>query len=237
MYILLLVFLAFQIFGIFMIKQYEEPTSQGEILLSSMNESQFIQNMLAQTPSWVLIYIMVFSVYFYISEYNAGFYKNYISMKNARRNSVISKILILGIFTLLMFFVMLIADLLGRALFFQNTAIGDIGYFAKLMIGQFLLHWAFAVIILFAAMLIKNIIPSIVVGFIIGLNVLGMLAGALESLIGDTNLTSYLLVNTIVDIKDFNQTSDFIHVIGVAVIFLLCFSIIAVTYKMKEDLR
>ncbi|MBO0994417.1 ABC transporter permease [Bacillus sp. SD088] len=237
MYVLLVVFIAFQLFGIFMFKQYEQPVEQGGILISSMNESQFIQMILAQTPSWVLMYIAVFSVYFYMSEYNSGFYKNFISMNNARRNSVISKILILGIFTLIMFFVMIIADLIGRSLFFENGAIGDWGYFTKLLIGQFLLHWAFSIVVLCTAMIIKNVIPSIITGLILGLNVLGLMASAFESIISDTNLSSYLLVNTIVSIKDFNQINDVMHVAVVAIIFFLLFSIIAVKYKMKEDLR
>lgn len=235
MYILLLVFIAFQVFGIFMLKQYEQPV-RGEMLISSMNESQFIQVMLSQTPSWVMMYIMVFSVYFYMSEYNSGFYKNYISMKNARMYSVISKILILGLFTLLMFVAMIISDLIGRAIFFNNTAIGDLGYFAKLLLGQFLLHWAFSIVVLCITMILKSMIPSIVIGIVLVLNVFGMVVGALESLIGDVNLSSYFLVNTIVSIKDFNNMSDIIHVVSVAVIFILLFSFIATKYKMKEDL-
>lgn len=237
MYVLLLVFMIFQVFGIFMQKQYEQPDAQSEMLVSNMNESEFIQMILSQTPSWVLMYIAVFTVYFYMSEYNTGFYKNYISLKNARRNSVISKILMLGIFTLLMFLIMILADLIGRSLFFQNAAIGDFGYFTKLVAGQFLLHWAFSVVVLCTAMLIRNAIPSIVTGIILGLNVIGTIASALESIVSDTNLSSYLLVNTIVSSKDLNQTADVIHVASVAIIFLLLFSILAVKYKMKEDLR
>lgn len=235
MYILLLVFIAFQVFGIFMLKQYEQPI-RGEMLISSMNESQFIQVMLSQTPSWVMMYIMVFSVYFYMSEYNSGFHKNYISMKNARMYSVISKTLILGLFTLLMFVAMIISDLIGRAIFFNNTAIGDLGYFAKLLLGQFLLHWAFSIVVLCITMILKSMIPSIVIGIVLVLNVFGMVVGALESLIGDVNLSSYFLVNTIVSIKDFNNMSDVIHVVSVAIIFILLFSFIATRYKMKEDL-
>lgn len=235
MYILLIVFMAFQVFGIFMLKQYEQPV-RGEILISSMNESQFIQVMLSQTPSWVMMYIMVFSVYFYMSEYNSGFHKNYVSMKNARMYSVISKILILGLFTLLMFIVMIISDLIGRAIFFNNTAIGDLGYFAKLLFGQLLLHWAFSIVVLCITMILKSMIPSIVIGIVLVLNVFGMVVGALESLIGDVNLSSYFLVNTIVSIKNFNNMSDVIHVISVAIIFIILFSFIATRYKMKEDL-
>jgi ABC-2 type transport system permease protein len=237
MYLLLIIFMAFQVFGIFMIKQYEQPAEQGAMLLSSMNESQFIQTMMSQTPSWVLMYITVFSVYFYMSEYNAGFYKNYIAMKNARIYSVISKVLILGLFTLLMFAVMLIADLIGSQIFFQNTSFGALDYFAKLLTGQFLLHWAFSIVILCITMLLKSLIPSIVIGIVLVLNVLGMAAAALESLIGDANLSSYMLVNTITNIKDFNNMQDIIHVASVAIIFILLFSLIAIKYKMKEDLR
>ncbi|WP_100012991.1 ABC transporter permease [Lentibacillus sediminis] len=235
MYLLLFIYAAFQIFGIFMMSQY--PVEQGGIPVSAMNASEFIQSVLSQTPSWVLMYVAVFSVYFYMSEYNTGFYKNYISMKNARMYSVLSKILILGLFVLLMLTTMVIADLIGRSIFFGNTAIGDVGFFIKLLVGQFLLHWAFSIVVLCIAMITKNLIASLVIGLVLGLNVPGMIVGAVESLISDLNVSSYLLVNTITSIKDLNNMGDVIHVAGVAVIFILLFSFIAVRYKLKEDLK
>lgn len=237
MYILLIVFAAFQVFGIFMISHYEEPNAETGILHSMMNESEFIQTMLAQTPSWVLLYIAVFSVYLYMSEYNAGFYKNYIAMKNARIYSTISKIIILALFTFLMFFVMIIADLIGRELFFQYSMIGDTAFFIKLLTGQFLLHWAFAIVVLCVTMIVKNMIASIVIGIVLVLNVIGMIVSAIESLVGDSHLSSYLLVNTIVRIKDLHELGDLMHVLGVSIIFIAGSSFFAIRYKMKEDLR
>ncbi|WP_449355452.1 ABC transporter permease [Virgibacillus natechei] len=235
MYFLLLIYAAFQLFGIFMMKQY--PVEQGGIPVSSMNASEFIQLVLSQTPSWVLMYVAVFSVYFYMSEYNSGFYKNYISMNNARMYSVISKILILGLFTLLMLLTMVISDLIGRTIFFNNAAIGDLGFFIKLLFGQFLLHWAFSIVVLFISIVSRSMITSLVIGVVLALNVPGMVVGALESLIGNVNVSSYMLVNTIVSIKDFNNMNDVIRVAGVAIIFILLFSVISARYKMKEDLR
>lgn len=172
-----------------------------------------------------------------MSEYNSGFYKNYISMGNARMYSVISKILILGLFIFFMLVAMIISDLIGRTIFFNNADIGDLGYFAKLLIGQFLLHWAFSIMVLCITMVIKSMIPSIVIGVVLVLNVFGMIVGALESLVGNVNLSSYFLVNTIVSAKDFNNINDVIHVASVAIIFILSFSFIAVRYKMKEDME
>lgn len=238
MYVLLMVFSAFQIFGIFMINQYEEPTEHGGLLTSAMNESQFIQSMLAQTPSWVMIYIAVFTVYFYMSEYNSGFYKNYITLSRARINSVLSKILIQGVFTLFIFVVFILSDLIGRTIFFEQATIGDIGYFVKLLIGQIVLHWSFSIMILCITIIMRNIIASIVISIALVLNVFGMVLGVLESLITDLNLTSYLLVNTITNRTiDFNNLGDFIHVFSVAIIVMLVFSLIALNYKIREDLR
>ncbi|RJX37924.1 hypothetical protein D3P09_17725 [Paenibacillus pinisoli] len=235
-YLLLLLFFAFQIFGIYMLKKYEEPGGNGGMLISTMNESQFIQVIMAQTPSWMLVYIAVFSVYFYMSEYSCGFYKNYIAMKNARMYSVLSKILITGLFTLCMFIVMFVADMIGRSLFFDHAALGDGGYLAKLLIGQFFLHWAFSIVILCISIISKSLIASIVVGFLLSLNVFGMVISAFESLVGQVNLSSFLLVNTIVSPRDFHHINDLMHIAGVAIVFLLLFSFIAVRYKIKEDL-
>lgn len=236
MYILLAVFMAFQVFGIFMMKQYEE-SMPGMMLPSAMNESEFIQSLLAQTPSWLMMYIMVFTVYFYMSEHNAGFYKNYIAMERARSYGMLSKILVLGLFTLLMFAVLLFADFIGRPIFFDNAALGDLRYFVKLIIGQFLLHWAFAVVILCITMLLKNLVASFIIGLALVLNVIGMAIGFLESLLWNLELSSYFLVNTIVTVRDFNETQTVIHVYSVALVVLFLASLIAIRYKMKEDLK
>ncbi|GGD72869.1 ABC transporter permease [Paenibacillus nasutitermitis] len=237
LYVLLLIFFAFQTFGIYMLKKYEQPGESGGMPISSMNESQFIQVMMSQTPLWMLIYIAVFSVYFYMSEHNSGFYKNYISMKNARKYSVISKILISGLFTLLMFIVMIVADMIGRSIFFNNVTIGDSIYFAKLLIGQFLLHWAFSIVILCISIISKSLIASIVIGFVLSLNVFGMIVTVLESIIDDVHLSSFLIVNTILSARDFDNINDLVHVASVSIVFILIFSFIAIRYKIKEDLK
>ncbi|UQZ35438.1 hypothetical protein C2I18_19060 [Paenibacillus sp. PK3_47] len=234
MYLLLLVFCAFQLFGIFMMSQY--PSTSG-VPLSSMNESEFIQYTISQPPSWMLIYIAVFSIYFYMSEYNAGFHKNYISMRRARIYSVLSKVLILAVFVALLFLTMLITDWIGRGLFFDNTGIGDLTYFLKLLIGQFLLHWAFSILILCITMIVKNILVSLTAGFILALNVIGMLLAMLETLVDGVHLSQYLLVNTIVRVKDFNDTGDILHTACVAGAVILIFGYAAVRYKVKEDLN
>lgn len=237
MWLLLIIFSVFQLFGIFMMRQYESSMQDGGIPIRSMNESQFIQYTLTQPPSWMLLYIMIFSVYFYMSEYQSGFYKNYISIKGARLHSVISKILILALFTLLMFITMIISDLVGRVVFFNLTSIGDWAYFIKLLTGQFLLHWAFSILILYISMIARNMLISLTAGLILTLNVIGMMLAGLETLMDQIHLSQYLLVNTIGSFKDLNNTQDLIHIFSVAMISILIFTYAAVRFKLKEDLR
>lgn len=236
MYLLLLLFCAFQIFGIFMMKQYEQPV-EGAIPVSSLTESEFIQYNISQPPSWMLIYIAVFTVYFYMSEFNSGFYKNYISMHRARIQSVYSKIIILAIFVALMFLTLLIADGIGRRLFFDRSDLGDLAVFIPLLISQFLLHWAFSILIFCIAMIAKNMLISLSAGFILALNVIGMVLAALEVQFTGTHLTKYLLINTLVRVKDLGSTADLIHTFGVAVAAILILSYLAVRYKIREDLN
>lgn len=49
MYLLLLLFCAFQIFGIFMMQQYSQSIEEGGVVVSSMNESEFI-NIIFHSP-------------------------------------------------------------------------------------------------------------------------------------------------------------------------------------------
>lgn len=237
MMLLLLLFCGFQIFAIFMMSQYQAPIEAGGLAIGSMNESQFLQYVLSQPPSWMLIYIMVFSVYFYMSEYNSGFYKNYMSIRRARIHSVLSKIIVLALFTLFMFIAVVASDLIGRSIFFDNASIGDTGYFIRLLVGQFLLHWAFSILILCISMFSRNLIVSLGVGIVLVLNVTGMLLSGLESLIESLQISQYLLITTIVSMRDFNNSGDVIHTAAVAIVSVALFSSIAVRYKIKEDLK
>lgn len=237
MYILLVVFMAFQLFGTFMNAQFEtiSPISGQNVV--DTTQSEYMQMILSQSPSWVVLYLGIFTVSFYMNEYNNGFYKNYISLENARVHSVIAKLLVLGMFTLLMFVIMIITDFVGRAIFFENTDIGEALYFIKVFFGQFLLHWAFVAVVLFVTMIIRRMVANIVIAVILALNVIGMLLVALESLIHDGSITSYLLVNTITSPMNYNNTGDFLHVIIVAIVYFIIATAIAIRFKQKEDLH
>ena len=131
---LLLIYCLFHVFGIFMMNQYPSAPVNG-LTLAEMNEWQFLQHTLALAPSWALIYLSVFTVYFYMSEYNAGFYKNYISMRRARLYSVLSKLSVQGVFTLALMAAVVFSDVVGRYWFFENSTFGDTG--------RSCVYWAF----------------------------------------------------------------------------------------------
>lgn len=110
-------------------------------------------------------------------------------------------------------------------------------YLIKLLLSQFMLHWAFSILILYIVMVVKNVLVSLTAGFVLALNVAGIALSALESLVNGPHLSQYLLMNTIVRVKDFNSISDIIHTAAVAVIVILVFSFLAVRYKLREDLN
>lgn len=236
MYILLLVYAFFQMFGIFMMAQYGQDMAEGGVNFNEMNAGEFVQYVLAQTPSWVMLYIVVFTIYFYMSEYNAGFYKNYMTIKGARIYSVWSKLIIQGIFTLYIFIVMVGSDWIGRSVFLDQVSFGSWLYFGKVIGGQLLLHWAFSIVMLCVVMLVRSMIASLIIGLVLALNVLGLIVGALESLIGTLEVSKYWLVNTIMMPLDYDHLEHLIHVVAVALISIAIFTFIALKYKLKEDL-
>jgi len=158
-------------------------------------------------------------------------------MKKARVYSVVSKILIQAIFTVFMMVAMIVSDLIGRGIFFDNTSIGDLGYFAKLLIGLFLLLWAFSILILCTSIFTRSMLVSFGIALVLVLNVVGMIFAVLESLLDNVYLSQYLLVTTIYSTYDFNHVSDLIHIASVATVTLLLFAFIAIRLKIKEDLR
>lgn len=233
--VLLVVYVGFHLLGIFMQKQY--PVTVNGLALGDMTEAQFLPYILAGTPSWPLIYLTVFTVFFYMSEYNAGFYKNYIAMRRARIYSVISKMAVQACFTLVLLLTVLLTDLLGRYLFFGSTAFGSPLVVLQVLLVKGLLHWAFTIVVLLLSIVFKSVLTAVVAGMVLSFNLLGMALGALESLTGLPAVSSYLLVNQIAGGGGFGMGGPALREVLVGIGFALLFGLAAVRVKMKEDLR
>lgn len=213
--------------------QYNESY---EFSIGAMSEAEFFQYIMSQPPSWMLVYITVFTIYFYMSESSSGFIKNYISMHNARIYSVISKIIILALFVVIILIVAICTNWIGRYVFFDSVQLGDLVLFAKLLIGQFLLQWAFAILILYVTMITKNTIVSLLIGMLISFNVLGIALAALDSLIDPIQIAPYWLVNTISSTTDYHHNGEFMQIIAIAVVYIVVVSFTSTRYKLKENL-
>ena len=233
---LLLIYCLFHVFGIFMMDQYPTASVNG-LALSEMNEWQFLQHTLALAPSWALIYLSVFTVYFYMSEYNAGFYKNYISMRRARLYSVLSKLSVQGLFTLALLGAVVFSDVVGRFWFFDNATFGDLGLFLRVLGIQLLLHWAFSALILVVVMLTRQVLTSVIIGIVFAFNLPGILLSVVESLIGLPPVSSYLLIHEIVTYKDYADLGHTLQAVLVGAVSLLLLTAISLYMKSKEDLR
>jgi ABC-2 type transport system permease protein len=241
--LLLAVFFAFQLFGIFMMSRYADNYSAGAGLRpGSLSASEFFQYMLAQPPSWMLLYVAVFTVHYTWSERSAGFYKNYISMRHARVSSVLAKALLLALFTLLLFVAAVAANALGRLLFFENAPTGELGQYALLLLLQFLLHWAFAVMMLFVALAARSLIAGLIIGLLLALNLVGYSLSALAALLlgeDGAGIASWWLVNRIVHPLELGQAggADMLEPAIVALLFLLLFGAAGAVFRQREDLR
>ncbi|WP_020616458.1 ABC transporter permease [Paenibacillus daejeonensis] len=233
---LLFIYCLFHLFAIFMMAENPTPPMNGMTLVE-MEEWQFLQHTSSIASSWVLIYLSVFTVYFYMSEYQAGFYKNYLSMRRARIYSVLSKLTVQGVFTLALLATVVLCDVVGRYFFLDNGTFGDPGLFLRVLGIQFLLHWAFSALILVVVIITRQLLTGVIVGIVCSFNLPGMALTALESLIGLPPISSYFLVHEIVNYKDYADLGNTLHAVLVGAVSLLLFTAIALYMKSKEDLR
>ncbi|MFS0722441.1 hypothetical protein [Paenibacillus sp. 1P07SE] len=234
--ILLLVYCVFHMFAIFMMSQYPTAPVQG-MAIDEMTEGQFLQYITSSAPSWVLIYLSVFTVYFYMSEYQAGFYKNYMSMRRARVYSVLAKLAVQGVFTMLLLAAVVFSDMASRWWFFNNTEFGELGLFLRVLGVQFVLHWGFTALVLCLTILVRSLLTAVIAGIVLSFNLIGMGLAVLESLAGLPHISSYLLVNSIVTYSDYSDNGHALHGIAVGVVALVLFTVVSIRLKMKEDLR
>lgn len=202
--------------------EYYESVKEAR---DTMNVNEF---MIFQYSEFIIsILLVTFLAIFICSEWDTGFVKNIIPLNNSRTNLVISKNIIVFIFTIIQGVIALISAIIGNLIVTGKVNIFD---FKELMIYlglQILLRMAFASLIILISYVFRSKATSMSVGIVLAVNIHGIFLAFIDKLVYavNLNLSKFTIANNI-SLGRF-AVEDYKRVIILSILYFLIYGIIS----------
>ncbi len=189
----------------------------------------------------IALFLVIFTVIFSTADINSGYIKNIGGQVSKRWQLIISRAGVLFVFTILSLLIFVLAQAFGNWIFLENFQWGDAGDFLRYMGIQILLHYAFVVICMTIAILLKNNVFSMIIAICLCMNVMVILYSLVDQVAAKLGFTEFhLLEHTVTgNMTLLSMTPDkqaCLSGIGVAVLFTLAMALIGSFVLEKRDI-
>ena len=184
--------------------------------------------------------VMLYVALFFASEFDSGFAKNIFTTRTNRVAFFASKaVFMLAVavgFSAFAFGLLYLGSLV-IGLDLQGAPLGDFALWCALVV---LVLFTLAMIVAFVTWLIRNKVAGILVAVFVGANVVYQLVTLICQLIPALNeVPNYLLSGCLASLGSATEGTgnlDALHILGVAVVFLVVFSIGSIVSLKKKDI-
>ncbi|MFT4145695.1 MAG: ABC transporter permease subunit [Mobilitalea sp.] len=193
------------------------------------------------TSGIMLLFTGIFVVIYVCGENTSGYIKNLVTCTKRRWYIILSKTVAMSVFVLFELLVVLIMTGIASSIFIDSITLNISGHLLQYLGLQFLLHTAFAVIIIMVSVLTRSTaismiisiclcsgIGSLVIGFISKLNINGHYIGA--------KLPDYLITTNVQTLMSTPSSEMSIRVIAVSAIAILAYNLISCVVMEKRDI-
>lgn len=213
------------------------------VMLVSTNKSiQIYSNagelLAAQINGGMLMILCAVAVIIFVSaKYKNGFIKNIANQLPRREMLVLPEIIVAFVACALHFFVYSICTIIAGAVFFGNTFI-DVSFFAiiKLLIVQFILHWAFCCLLLLFYITTSSTTFTVAAGLFMAFKILNGLYVLIERFT-HFNVNQFMLDSNIFQIGLYSEKSVYARAIVIGLIFLLSEIVLLCMVMSKKEIK
>ncbi|MFT3952866.1 MAG: hypothetical protein QM689_13180 [Oscillospiraceae bacterium] len=206
------------------------------IPLEDMSQENIASNIL-------LLLLSIFTVSFTIGEMKFGFLKSISGQIAKRGGLVISKLVCLTIYSAVILAFFILSTAIGTRFFFGYIEIGSFTALFGLFGLQFVLHTAFAMLIAFVTILIRNSAGASVFGICCSLGISTLIASVVTTLIHKMfrtadkfQLSDYLISKNVSSISYNTASADIARAMIVAAVFLICAVALSALLLKKRDI-
>ena len=213
------------------------------VMLVSTNKSiQIYSNvgelLAAQINGGMIMILCTVAVIIFVSgKYKNGFIKNIANQLPRREMLVLPEIIVSFAACALYFFVYSICTIIAGAVFFGNTFI-DVSFFAiiKLLIVQFILHWAFCCLLLLFYIPTSSTTFTVAAGLFMAFKILNGLYVLIERFT-HFNVNQFMLDSNIFQIGLYSEKSVYARAIVIGLIFLLSEIVLLCMVMSKKEIK
>lgn len=183
---------------------------------------------LQQSMLGFTVLITIFSVVYSTADYTSGYIKNIGGQISIRSFLLLSKMIALLLYTIIMFVVCFLLQIIANKLFYDHITFGKSGDMLTYAAVQILLHFALALVCMMLALVIRKNAISMTLAVVLGLRMTEtLLYGSINLLFEDTfdnfNIAKYTLIGNITSLP----TISVCQTAGTPIIIGICFAVIS----------
>lgn len=140
---------------------------------------------------FVALFLVIFTVIYATADLTSGYIKNIGGMLSKREYMVLSKAVVLGIYTFLSFLYYILVQTVSTYVFFGFVKWGKIQPLLTYLVVQFVLHYAFLLICMGIALLLRNNTFSMAISICLTMNFAAILYGLLDKLFAQMGIKDF----------------------------------------------
>lgn len=187
------------------------------------------------------LFLVIFAVIFSTADINSGYIKNIGGQVSNRWQLILSRAGVLLVFTVLSMLISVASQALGNWIFLGEFEWGNKGDFLRYIGVQVLLHYAFVIICMTIAILLKNNVFSIIIVICLCMNLMVVLYSLVDKVVAKLGFTEFHLLEYTVTgkITFLSMTPDnsaCLSAVAVALLFTIIMTATASIVFEKRDI-
>lgn len=144
---------------------------------------------------FIALFIVIFAVLFSTADITSGYIKNIGGQVRTRSHLILSKALVLFLYTVLTLGVFVLVQAVSNQIFFGYVRWGDTAQFFQYMGSEVLLHYALALICMTIAVAVRNNVFSMIVSVLLCMNVMTILYSFVDKAAAKMGAGNFQLLN------------------------------------------
>ncbi len=239
---ILVAYTAFTLWSLSLVESISSMDIEGMESLVSVKYTLTSLSDMFLSGSFVVLFLVIFTVIFCNAEYKSGYIKNIASTVSKKENLMFSKMIIMVIATVV-FYIFLTLTLIVGGLGIMKLEVGEhaIGIVKTLLVGMLLNISIGSLIIMLFNFVRKSLIPMIVgIVYVLMGDVILQLVNFLIHRIkafDEFDITKYTSLGNMSKLSAATESSDLIRIIIVAVVYIVISVVVSSLIAKKKDFR
>ena len=190
---------------------------------------------------FIALFMVIFAVLYSTADLTSGFVKNIGGQVKDRRGLILAKAVALVVYTILTIFLYIGIQTVSKGIFFEEVVFGPWKEFFAYIAVQILLHFAFVMVAMCIAIVLRNNVLSMVFAVCMCMNTLTIFYSFLDKMIAGVGVKNFHVIDytvggKILELAMNMSTKDMVNALFIAAAFTVVTLTICSTVFQKRDI-